>query len=281
MKNISNKLSSVVLLTACLWGFSNSANAVDGVILITQANALAGNVTPGDTAGFPVWITQPGSYRLAGNLTNGDANKNTIEIKVANVSLDLNGFVISGPAVCQMSVRPPFDTIDCRNTGSGNGIRADLGEGYAASDLTQQGSLSITNGTIQGMGSSGISTNMKGPVTVRNVRVISNGAAGIGTENAILEAVHAFENGGVGIATRYGLITNSNANVNGRSGISAYQTTLIGNVSFNNMAYGVTGSGVVSAANNFFQSNLLGQISGSPLTFINIGNNTCGAALCP
>ena len=44
------------------------ALAVDGVTLIDQNKALAGSVTPGDTPGFPVTISQPGSYRLSGNL---------------------------------------------------------------------------------------------------------------------------------------------------------------------------------------------------------------------
>ncbi len=40
------------------------AGAVDGVVLIDQNRALAGNVTPGDTPGFPVTISLSGSYRL-------------------------------------------------------------------------------------------------------------------------------------------------------------------------------------------------------------------------
>lgn len=69
--------------------------AVDGVILIDQNKALAGNVTPGDTPGFPVTITAPGSYRLAGNLTvpvGGDG----IAIAADGVTVDLNGFSIIG-----------------------------------------------------------------------------------------------------------------------------------------------------------------------------------------
>src|SRR5260221_3357918 len=42
--------------------------ATDGVILIDQSKALAGNVTPGDAAGFPVTISRRGSYRLSGAL---------------------------------------------------------------------------------------------------------------------------------------------------------------------------------------------------------------------
>ncbi len=89
MKNISNKLSSIVLLTACLGSFSNSANAVDGVILITQANAQAGNVIQGDKPGFPVTISRSGSYKLAGNLTGTNNGLDIIEITADNVTLDL------------------------------------------------------------------------------------------------------------------------------------------------------------------------------------------------
>lgn len=74
--------------------FASSTYAVDGVVLIDQNRALAGNVTPGDTAGFPVTISQPGSYRLSGNLTVGTANVRAIQITVDNVTLDLNGFQV-------------------------------------------------------------------------------------------------------------------------------------------------------------------------------------------
>ncbi|NWG73776.1 MAG: hypothetical protein HXY24_04090 [Rubrivivax sp.] len=56
------------LLLAALCAATLPAHAVDGEILITQAKALAGNVTPGDAPGFPVTISQPGKYKLAGHL---------------------------------------------------------------------------------------------------------------------------------------------------------------------------------------------------------------------
>jgi hypothetical protein len=80
--------------------FSVSPVAVDGVVLIDQNKALAGSVTPGDLPGFPISIKQPGSYRLAGNLTLPDANTSGIEINVQNVTLDLNGFAILGSVTC-------------------------------------------------------------------------------------------------------------------------------------------------------------------------------------
>ena len=34
-------------------------HAVDGVVLIDQSRAIAGNVTPGDTPGYPIIISVP------------------------------------------------------------------------------------------------------------------------------------------------------------------------------------------------------------------------------
>jgi hypothetical protein len=63
--------------------------AVDGVTLINQAIVTA-------AGGFPYQITQPGSYKLSGNLSvpmNGTA----IQIAVSKVTIDLNGFSITTP----------------------------------------------------------------------------------------------------------------------------------------------------------------------------------------
>ncbi len=73
------------------------AAAVDGVIEINQARALAGGVSPADTPGFPVTVGQPGSYRLTGNLTTPAAS-NGIMVQARDVTIDLNGFRILGPS---------------------------------------------------------------------------------------------------------------------------------------------------------------------------------------
>jgi len=86
------------LLAAALAAFALiplTASAVDGVVLIDQNKALAGNVTPGDAPGFPVTITRAGSYRLSGNLTL-PASADGIVIATSGVTLDLNGFSITG-----------------------------------------------------------------------------------------------------------------------------------------------------------------------------------------
>ena len=77
-----------------LAALAGSLYAVDGVILIDQARALAGNVTPGDAPGFPVTISQPGSYRLSSNLTV-PSGQNGIQVAAQLVSIDLNGFSIT------------------------------------------------------------------------------------------------------------------------------------------------------------------------------------------
>src|SRR5437660_11740367 len=95
----SHGKSLFLILSAC----AIPAYAVDGVVLINQSAALAGNVTPGDAPGFPVTISAAGSYRLSGNLTVNDANTTAIQITADNVAIDLNGFSIIGPTVCSGS----------------------------------------------------------------------------------------------------------------------------------------------------------------------------------
>jgi hypothetical protein len=71
------------------------AIATDGQVVITQAKANAGNVTPGDAAGFPVTLSQPGSYVLASNL-QAPANTAGIKVNSHDVTIDLNGFRMRG-----------------------------------------------------------------------------------------------------------------------------------------------------------------------------------------
>jgi hypothetical protein len=89
---------ALLLTAAALATLATSAGAVDGLVLIDQNHALAGSVTPGDAPGFPVTISQAGSYRLASNLTV-PAGVDAIQITANDVTIDLNGFSIIGPGV--------------------------------------------------------------------------------------------------------------------------------------------------------------------------------------
>src|ERR1700686_3824069 len=110
--------------------------AVDGVVLINQSSALAGNVTPGDAPGFPVTISVSGSYKLTGNLTVPDANTTGIQITADFVSIDLNGFSIIGPVVC--SGGSPVNS--CNPSGSAPGISS------------SNAGISVSNGIVRGVG---------------------------------------------------------------------------------------------------------------------------------
>ena len=108
-------LSRTVVALLVMVVFSTPAGAVDGVIEINQASALAGNVAIGDsTPGFPVTLTAPGSYRLTSNLAVANAATNVIEITGNDVTLDLNGFTIQGPVVCGGT------PLLCNNPGGGS-----------------------------------------------------------------------------------------------------------------------------------------------------------------
>src|SRR5262245_45192224 len=109
------------LRIVCLWilvAIPISAHAANGVIPIDQDRALAGNVTLAEAAGFPVTISQSGSYRLFGNLTVTNVDTTVIQVTADSVTLDLNGFSIIGPAIC---VAGPATT--CPAAGKGIGVQ--------------------------------------------------------------------------------------------------------------------------------------------------------------
>ena len=58
------------LIALLLLALAGPALAVDGVVEINQTCAVQTGCFSGDTAGYPVTITQPGSYRLTSNLAS-------------------------------------------------------------------------------------------------------------------------------------------------------------------------------------------------------------------
>ncbi len=149
------------LLLAAFFAPTRSARASDGVIEINQARALAGGVTPGDAAGFPVTLSQSGSYRLTGNLTAPDANTTVISVGAPAVEIDLGGFEIRGPGTCLDNNASP----GCIVAGSGIGIHAN-GNRY----------ITVRNGTVRGLGAIGIYLYYFG--RVEDVNLFGNGTYG-------------------------------------------------------------------------------------------------------
>lgn len=241
----------------------------DCPILIDQHQALKGHVTPGDAPGFPITITRPGSYRLCGNLTVPDANSTGIVITADNVTLDLNGFSITGPTTC---TGVPVQT--CSPVGSGSGIDSTMAN------------IVVLNGIIQGMGSHGVFLHGSDKnYRVEKVHTTNNGSNGIYlifSRGNILNGNKATTNGGRGIDAAFGsVVTGSVVDGNGEIGIVAnHGSNVSGNIAINNGSYGLAmgiGAGYVY---NVLQNNNGGtnpQLTGG----VSMGSNVCGSTLCP
>jgi hypothetical protein len=159
---------------------AGGAHAADGVHEIDQVCASGAGCFAGDTPGFPVQITAPGSYRLTGGLSLPDENTGAIELATHDVSIDLGGFAIRGVVACQPN---------CTPTGSGQGIYGLSGGRYDR--------IAVRGGSVAGMGSDGI----------------------VLGEAALVVDVRAIENAGDGIRLLTGVVTRCNANANASKGI--------------------------------------------------------------
>jgi hypothetical protein len=70
------------------------------VCLIATTAGAQTLINPANISSFPYTITKPGSYLLTGNLNVTTTGTNAININVSGVTLDLNGFSITGPMSC-------------------------------------------------------------------------------------------------------------------------------------------------------------------------------------
>jgi hypothetical protein len=206
-------------------------HAVDGVVLINQNAALAGNVTPGDTPGFPVTISVAGSYRLSGNLTVPDANTTAIQIVSDNVTIDLNGFSIIGPTVCSGT-----PVTSCNPFGLGSGVS------------TSNSNIFVSNGTIRGLGFKGVNFFAGGQQRVEKVNAISNGVGGIKVGSGSVASCTATNNGQHGIEV-IGIAIDNTAEFNGGDGIRV-EGVAANNTAISSAGAGLNGSVVVAAGNH-------------------------------
>lgn len=262
--------------TVLQWGAGATAYAADGAILINQQKALTGSVTAGDAPGFPVTLSQPGSYVLSGNLTVSDQNTTAIQVTADNVTIDLNGFSIIGPNIA-------------------NGI----GEGVSASSRTN---ISVLNGTVRGMGSSGLFLGNK--ARAEGLRLISNTSGLRVGVDSLVKNITALGNRITGLDV-FGksTILNSVVTQNGEDGILAGDDCLVqGNTVHGNGRYGIMVVGTSIVLQNIATGNgdfglLLGSSSGYAQNVVadnkvisgpqvsgglQMGTNMCGSdTICP
>lgn len=165
------------VLTALVFALAAATSAQAQVVNINQAKAQAGNVTPGDAPGFPITISQPGLYRLTGNLAIGDPGTTAILITSPRVTLDLNGFAIQGPVVTSGAGAGLNCTGRAANYYSGAGVMVLL-------PANTPGPVAVGNGTIAGMGGVGLvsvddSFTLRQHATAHDLRVAGNGRGGL------------------------------------------------------------------------------------------------------
>jgi hypothetical protein len=254
MNRVQLLLLAIVLVPTCLY-------AIDGQVLINQStlNASGGTYT----------ITQPGSYKLSGNLTAKDQNTNVIVIAADHVTIDLNGFAILGTADCSGGLAP------CAGSGTGEGIRTALG--------TARFNITIRNGTIQGMGATGIDLTGDSHL-VEQMHIRSNGLGGVfiiasnDEGGSIVQGNTVERNGGAGtsgILLSRGSVHHNTVSVNW-TGINIGVGTVSDNFINRNFFRGLDGASAVSYKGNVLLGNGTNVFSG-----VNQGQNLCDNAVCP
>lgn len=241
---------------------------------IDQAKALAGGVTPGDAPGFPVNISQPGSYKLTSNL-NVPLHVRAIQVTSPGVTIDLNGFVVSSIVECDQAVHSTVVNCNLVNAAGANLFNQ-------AGISTNREDTAVRNGMVRGFSGHGL----YGIQHIENMHVSENLGAGVYV-NVYSSGVPARlthirnsrieRNNQSGVVGGYVLFEHSMANKNGGHGLwtvgAAVRNSML---SFNEMR-GIWGFG--SASTTVRGSDLVGN-SGGPIagSVLSLGGNSNGAA---
>ena len=224
-------------LSALLAAAPASAVTLDnGVVLITQADALAGNVTPGDDPGFPVTLSVSGSYRFASNLLVNTASTG-IRVTAPEVTIDLAGFRMAGSGVA-------FSAI-----------------------IATQRALTVKNGTIRGF-SAGINAFSADALTVKRMRIVDNQSAVLARDFASVSLSNFSRNAFNGIECKnFCRVENSIVAGNGFTGVQPFGTGILvlGNTLSGNGSRGVAASVGGSIGDNTIVGNPNGNFGTLPL----------------
>lgn len=213
-----------------------NALAVDGVALINQSAVMA-------AGGFPYVISEPGSYKLSGNLVV-PANTDGIDITVGNVTIDLNGFTILGPVAC---------------TGQGSTLRCLAGSRTTFGIFAQANNIAVLNGAVAGFNFG-----------------VSLGTPGIGS---VVEEIRATGNAGIGINMNSGLMRRNVASLNADDGISCITSCVVlDNTADYNGNFGLNMGGGVFGSNAIDFNGL--PRPGQAPDAVSQGNNSCNGIGC-
>jgi hypothetical protein len=235
-----------------------------GQVSIAQAKALSGGISGAcDAPGFPITICVSGSYKLESDL-EVPANTDGIDIAVPNVTIDLNGFTISGRVTCTGA----GTTLHCSGSTSGGGIQ-EVGSFVS-------GNITVRHGTVRGFGLLGV------------------GLTGIGN---IVDEVNASENMATGIFVWYGTVTRSTSSRNLGAGFVCYAGQVKDSAAYGNTfgillnrcsatdnavnynaQYGISGFHSLISGNEL-DSNALGDLF-NEVGLVSSGDNSCTGVSC-
>lgn len=279
---------SFVLLLA-LSNLPAMSHAAGGALEINQDCAAVGCFA-GDSAGFPITISHPGSYVLTSDLLTTPANVVAISVTASPVDIDLGGHTIDGGGACGGS-----PVTGCTTTGGFTGI--------SQSNADPPGVLHIHDGTIRGFTNSSVGV----------PSAIYLGNAGDGT---VLERLNVLETAGIGAIMVFsdaaGLVRLRDSNVSrdkfygvacasgnlASLSIERSQFSASGNVGvslglcknvtitesrfYGNAGYGVLGIGASAAlGSNTFSGNNSAGVQYSVATLKDMGGNVCFDHACP
>ncbi len=199
------------------------ALAAAALIFGAVANAQT-QINQANISSFPVVITKPGSYILTSNLNVTSTTSNAINIQASNVTLNLNGFSITGPNSC--------NATSCSGNVSGYGI-------YASSAYT---GTTVENGAVSGF--------------YFDVLLFNGNIHDLALSSSII-CLYAFNSTirhnlvtycpTYGVYTQFSTVTENSFTLNG-TGLYAVNSSVFNNSAANN-TYGIALSSGVAGAN--------------------------------
>jgi hypothetical protein len=234
-----------------------AAQGAQAQATIDQNKALAGGITAGDGAGYPIVISQSGSYKLTSNLLV-PAGAKGIVVTASNVSIDLNGFSLVGPSSCTRD--GSSRQVACTHSDNvTHGIDSSAATGTV-----------VRNGTVKGFAGYGIYAG--GMERLEALRITEN-YSGVGELSAVGLSISASTidlNGNLGLLLARGLVTNCRVVKNGGSGVVGTLSMVVADsVIANNRQFGLS-DGV--ARGTLFDGNGTNRSSG----VVSLGGNLDG-----
>ncbi len=194
--------------------------AVAGSALLSlpaQAQTLIGGGKGGTS--FPITLTQSGSYKLAGNLVVPPGVDGIVVASGLSVSIDMNGFEISGPVLC-----------------SKTGCNAAT---YQAGIRVGASSARIVRGTVRGFGGAGVgrTSGELSRVSLEDM-VLAGNLIGVNAITLNGTRIEVRDNAFHGIDANRAVLVDSIALKNGGTGVKVGGGTLRSVISLENGQYG-------------------------------------------